>query len=243
MKIIKHLLNYIGLFAVIASVLAAVYFRAELFSARINEPVDMALNEIGNKLGIEIPSYKSGADSTTNDNEAHQVAAINEIDQVPVENSDTEMDVLDEPSSDTDAGMVTEITKSVADTVNNITETVTDTFKELSDTADTSSDMELSASRKMLIHARKAFWEGDMQEAEKTYRELTIQKEFGPDAYGELGNVYYAQGKWQEAGKAYYEAAIRLIELKQPYQVNYLLRVIQGLDSESAEKLKQKMSG
>ena len=291
MKIIKHLLSHIGLIVVISCVVAVIYFRSELFPNYINEPVDTAFIEIGDKLGIEIPSYKSGVDHSIN-SENYQIAEINEVEQTPVVDVAPENNVPNEssPDTDSDVSMVTVITESVTQTVNdlfssdeddinkdennsqisdlqdetsqqetvlskkddsggvmsvinNMTEAVVNTFSEPTDTAATTNDMEMSDSRQILIKARKAFWHGDLKASEKSYKELVEHEELDPNAYGELGNVYYAQGKWQEAGKAYYEAAVRLIELKQPYQVNYLFRVIQGLDAESAEKLKQKMSG
>lgn len=100
-----------------------------------------------------------------------------------------------------------------------------------------------SDTSQMLTRARQSFWNGNAQLSEKLYLELIHHQETDPDIYGELGNVYYTQGKWKQAGEAYYEAAIRLLELNQNDQVHYLLRVIQGLDTASAERLKQKISG
>ncbi|MFK5892753.1 MAG: hypothetical protein QM504_06000 [Pseudomonadota bacterium] len=97
--------------------------------------------------------------------------------------------------------------------------------------------------QKMINTARQTYWSGDMQNAEKMYLHLAGMEDANPDIYGELGNVYYSQGKWKESGKAYYEAAVRLIALNKNKQIPYLMRVIQGLDAESAEKLKQKISG
>ena len=96
--------------------------------------------------------------------------------------------------------------------------------------------------KKMFFMARQSYWMGDALAAENMYLKLADIEENNPDIYGELGNVYYTQGKWSEAGKAYYEAAVRLLDLDRNNQVDYLLRVIQGLDSDSAEKLKQKIS-
>ena len=96
--------------------------------------------------------------------------------------------------------------------------------------------------KNMFYMARQTYWMGDALGAEKIYLKLAVVEDDNPDIYGELGNVYYAQGKWNDAGKAYYEAAIRLLNLDRNNQVNYLLRVIQGLDTDSAEKLKQKIS-
>jgi hypothetical protein len=94
--------------------------------------------------------------------------------------------------------------------------------------------------RRELLIARRSFWNGNVLLSEQSYLEIAKHDNANPDIYGELGNVYYAQGKWKQAGEAYYEAAIRLLDLKQDGQIKYLLRVIQGLDADSAEKLRQK---
>lgn len=117
-------------------------------------------------------------------------------------------------------------------------EVVTEIPAPISSTVDT---------RQVLYDARKLFWNRNLQGSEKLYLEAVSTDNVGPDAYGELGNVYYAQGKWKQAGEAYYEAAVRLLAQENSDQVNdrvhYLLRVIQGLDVTSAEKLKNKISG
>ena len=99
----------------------------------------------------------------------------------------------------------------------------------------------------LLMTARQLFWNSDTGDAEKTYLDLIKIDDSNADIYGELGNVYYSQGKWKQAGEAYYEAAVRLLASEKDGQnvnrVSYLLRVIQGLDRESAEKLKNKISG
>ena len=121
MKIIKHLLSHIGLIVIISCAVAVIYFRSELFPNYINEPVDTALNEIGDKLGIEIPSYKSEVDHSIN-GENYQVAAINEVEQTPLEDSGAENNMPNESSPDmgSDVSMVTAITESVTQTVNDL---------------------------------------------------------------------------------------------------------------------------
>ena len=100
---------------------------------------------------------------------------------------------------------------------------------------DTSSESEL------LINARDAFHKGAIMQSENFYLELIQRDNKNPDTYGELGNVYYSQGKWDEAGQAYYEAAMRLIADGKYNQVTYLQRVITGLNTEYAEKLSHHM--
>ena len=102
-------------------------------------------------------------------------------------------------------------------------------------------DSDTSSERNLLIDARQAFNQGKVVASEKLYIELTQLEQDNPDAFGELGNVYYSQGKWNKAGQAYYEAAVRLIAEGKYNQVSYLQRVISGLDREHAEKLSQLM--
>ena len=102
-------------------------------------------------------------------------------------------------------------------------------------------DSDTSSERDLLISARNAFNQGEMIESEKLYIELTKLDNDDPNNFGELGNVYYSQGKWDEAGQAYYEAAVRLITERNYNQVAYLQRVISGLNTEHAEKLAQLM--
>lgn len=262
MKIIKRLLGYIGLLTIVA--LAAIYFRSVLFPGYINEPVDAMLSEVSSMIGIEIPSYKEKVDVSTGDSMTDEVKPVatedmetdTGVNMVTVitesvtktvneyigSDEDKEGDVQKDDQLETVVGKDNK-SGGVESIFNKTAQTIDGSIEYLAEKLDTSNDSKLPDSGKMLIQARTAFWQGNMEEAEKAYRELTGHEELAANAYGELGNVYYAQGKWQEAGRAYYEAAVRLIELEQSYQVNYLLRVIQGLDSESAEKLKQKISG
>ena len=102
-------------------------------------------------------------------------------------------------------------------------------------------DSNTSSEQDLLVDARNAFNLGKVSVSEKLYLELTQLEQDNPDAFGELGNVYYSQGKWDKAGQAYYEAAVRLIAEGNYNQVAYLQRVISGLDREHAEKLSQLM--
>lgn len=102
-------------------------------------------------------------------------------------------------------------------------------------------DKDTSSERDLLIDARIAFNKGNVSTSEKLYLELIELEQDNPDAFGELGNVYYFQGKWNKAGLAYYEAAVRLIAEGNYSQVSYLQRVISGLNTEYSEKLSQLM--
>lgn len=87
--------------------------------------------------------------------------------------------------------------------------------------------------------ARQAFWARDLVKAEAMYREL-LKREPAADAWGELGNLYYGQAKWQQAATAYAEAAIQLLEHGQYSQAMFLHYVVQGLDPAQAARIEAK---
>ncbi|MDH5446563.1 MAG: tetratricopeptide repeat protein [Gammaproteobacteria bacterium] len=107
-------------------------------------------------------------------------------------------------------------------------------------TADSSAQV-TTGENQLWLQARMAYGKGDMNKALQHYQALAEQDENNPDIFGELGNIHYAQGNFQEAGNAYYEAAIRLLEQGRTGQVHYLVRVIAGLSPENADKLQQRL--
>jgi tetratricopeptide (TPR) repeat protein len=90
--------------------------------------------------------------------------------------------------------------------------------------------------------ARMAFWNGNYPAAEKYYLELSKAKPDDPDAYGELGNVYYAAGQWDQAGRAYTEAANILVTEGRLDQAAQLLRIVEGLNPAGASQLQQRIN-
>lgn len=91
----------------------------------------------------------------------------------------------------------------------------------------------------LINDARVAYWRGNYDEAVEAYKKLLELNSDNPNLYGELGNLYYAMGKWELAGDAYYQASQGLLKTGQTKQLNYLVRVLEGLNAELAEKLKQ----
>ena len=102
--------------------------------------------------------------------------------------------------------------------------------------------VDTQAPYEVLHQARTAFMQQDFALAEKHYQQLVSLDVNNADSYGELGNLYYTQGKWKQAGEAYYQAAVRLLDNGQNQQVNYLYRVIDGLDKAYAEKLAERLN-
>jgi hypothetical protein len=89
----------------------------------------------------------------------------------------------------------------------------------------------------LLAAAREAFWLHNYDDAEKNYRALTELEPQNPDGYGELGNMYFSQGRWEEAAAAYYAAGIRLITEGRLDSARELVIVIRGLNGQQADEL------
>lgn len=89
----------------------------------------------------------------------------------------------------------------------------------------------------LLAAAREAFWLHNYDDAEKNYRALTELEPQDPDGYGELGNMYFSQGRWDDAAAAYYEAGTRLVSEGRLDSARELVNVIRGLNGKQADEL------
>jgi hypothetical protein len=94
----------------------------------------------------------------------------------------------------------------------------------------------------LLAAAREAFWLHKYEDAEKNYRALTELEPQNPDGYGELGNMYFSQGRWEEAAAAYYEAGVRLVREGRLEPARELVNVIRGLNGKQADDLEKLIS-
>ena len=88
-----------------------------------------------------------------------------------------------------------------------------------------------------LTEARQAFWARDMAKAERLYRIITTADKANIPAWGELGNIYYLQSRWQDAAAAYTEVAINLVDKGDIPQAMYLLQVVGRLDGRQAQRI------
>ena len=117
-----------------------------------------------------------------------------------------------------------------------------DTVPEEEDAAQLNAGTVAEAPYKILAKAREAFWLRDFEVAEQQYRKLTQLEPDNPDGYGELGNMYFSQGKWDEAAAAYYEAGSRLLQEGLIAEAREMLEVIRGLNGPQADDLEAQIA-
>jgi len=88
-----------------------------------------------------------------------------------------------------------------------------------------------------IMMARQAYWTGDYAASEQAYQQLIDRHPDQVELYGEVGNVYYAQGKWVRAAAAYAQVVRQLYRTGQNAQADYMLQIVASLDSDLGEQL------
>lgn len=102
--------------------------------------------------------------------------------------------------------------------------------------------VEATTSAASLDAARAAFWAQDFTQAEQLYQQLASADPAAADPLGELGNLYYAQGRWNDAADAYAGAVTRLAAVGDMPRARHLLRVLDGLDPARAQAVWESIS-
>ena len=92
-----------------------------------------------------------------------------------------------------------------------------------------------------LAEARQAFWARDMAKAERLYQIITKADVGNINAWGELGNIYYMQSRWQDAAMAYTEVALRLVEMGDIPQAMYLQQLVGRMDATQAQRIHERL--
>jgi tetratricopeptide (TPR) repeat protein len=98
------------------------------------------------------------------------------------------------------------------------------------------------STREIWIDARRSFHRRDFEGSIKGYEQLIATTTDNYDAYGELGNVYFNQGKMEKAADAYYEAAAILVRLGQLDRANSLMGMLSRMDQGKARELQDLIS-
>lgn len=89
------------------------------------------------------------------------------------------------------------------------------------------------------ITARKSYYQRNYALSEQSYQEVIDSTEDNFDAYGELGNVYFNQGKKEQAASAYFEAAAILVRKGQVKRAQSLLGLLRHLNKSKAKELQE----
>lgn len=90
---------------------------------------------------------------------------------------------------------------------------------------------------------RQAFWEENYEQAVESYRSLLEEDDKNPDAWGELGNIYYAKKDWVRAVRAFGRAAAALIEVDRVDEAKKIIQVIRTIDPALADQLQAGLGG
>ncbi|MCK4865461.1 MAG: hypothetical protein KAT06_08510 [Gammaproteobacteria bacterium] len=259
MKLLRHILSHLLLISFLVAVVSVFYYRALLLPNDVVGKIDEVVNDVY-PPAIKFASNRDYFWSIRGE----RIVSFDDFnlfkkeDVVPVkeekttlasDDSNNKTSTKETETKSIEVAAVKEtlekakavVAETKEKTLSNIPVEKASGAKALESVSVDVKDSDMSSERDLLADARKAFNLGEISISEKLYLELTRLEQDNPDAFGELGNVYYSQGKWDKAGQAYYEAAVRLIAEGNYNQVAYLQRVINGLDREHAEKLSQLM--
>lgn len=92
------------------------------------------------------------------------------------------------------------------------------------------------------ILARKAFYQRNYDLSEKKYLNIISNTDDNFDAYGELGNVYFNQGKKELAAAAYFEAATIFVRKGKIDRANSMIGLLNLLNKGKAQELEKLIS-
>jgi hypothetical protein len=93
--------------------------------------------------------------------------------------------------------------------------------------------------RDVWITARKAFYQRNYALSEQSYQEVIAGTVDNFDACGELGNVYFNQGKNEQAASAYFDAAAIMVRKGQVNRARSLMGLLRHLDKSKADELQK----
>ena len=257
MKLLRYILSHGILLLLLVALAFAYYYRSTLFSQEINSHIDTLVDKTTSLSEIFREQQPT---ETSADEQASKVASLPAESAAPASEEQTPVAEVTSPPAPAEEMVIVEtpqpsaqvstseaddmpIPSSEADNSAQITSAQPDTSTQAA-VVEPQDDQAAAANAQedLLDQARLAFQNGQMDQAVQLYEKLRELNPDDPNVPGELGNVLYAQGQWQAAGIAYYDAAVLLLEHDQPGQVQYLYRVIQGLDAESAEKLRERLN-
>lgn len=93
-----------------------------------------------------------------------------------------------------------------------------------------------------LTEARQTYWNRDLAKAETLYKSLVADAPTNADIKGELGNLYFAQRRMNEAAEMYHQTGIQLIADGNTQQIMQLVGVLQSIAPDKAADLRNRLS-
>ena len=93
-----------------------------------------------------------------------------------------------------------------------------------------------------LTEARQTYWNRDLAKAETLYKSLVADAPTNADIKGELGNLYFAQRRMNEAADMYHQTGIQLIADGNTQQIMQLVGVLQSIAPDKAADLHSRLS-
>jgi tetratricopeptide (TPR) repeat protein len=97
--------------------------------------------------------------------------------------------------------------------------------------------------QELLTQARRAYWNGDIRLALRSYERLIDAYPDQPDYPGELGNIYFEQGARQLAASFYLDSARLLLKRGERSRAEALAEILDALDAGSADELRRWLAG
>jgi len=85
--------------------------------------------------------------------------------------------------------------------------------------------------------ARKAYWDGKTDESIALYQSLIAAHPDSMDFAGELGNIYFSAGRYDQAAPYYKRVAEALLSGGQPAQAQAMIAVLQSIAPDMAAEL------
>ena len=93
-----------------------------------------------------------------------------------------------------------------------------------------------------LTEARQTYWNRDLAGAEVLYKSLVADAPTNADIKGELGNLYFAQRRMNEAADMYHQTGLQLIADGNTRQIMSLVGVLQNIAPDKAADLRNRLS-
>lgn len=86
--------------------------------------------------------------------------------------------------------------------------------------------------------ARQSYWSGDIRNAEAQFLALITDHAGEPDLKGELGNLYFTQGRYEDSAMYFHLAGKQLLDRGETAQVMSIIGVLQSIAPDKANDLR-----